>query len=340
MPNVTAVIPTYNEETTISKKLQNLAKLNYPLNKIDVLIVDDCSTDRTIEVAKSTIDELNLNGKIIKNSQRMGANASYNVAGANSPSDLILRTDADVMITSESLRKAVQVLTNLEDVGAVTGMMDPVYDIDTTATTIEKEYRNLFDQLSISESALHSTYPGGGGFTLIKKSVFSPISVEQGSTDGNISLSIIKNGFRHIYLPERFALELVSMRLSDQVRQKIRRARRVIQSSIIHKDILFNNKYHKFGMQIFPLRFAMFVICPFFIFLGILSGFSFLYLYSPFLAVLSGFGALTLFLLGTRIKFGIINSLTSVFAQQFYLFIGLFLLPKRKSIWKSVRRTK
>lgn len=340
LPNVTAIIPTYNEEAIISKKLQNITELDYPMEKIQVLLIDDCSSDNTCAVAEKMISELKLNGKIIRNSQRMGTNASYNIGVVNADSNLILRTDADVMINPSSLRKAVQIISSNKTLGAVTGIMDPVFDSTTPATTMEKKYRNLFDQMSIAESALHSTYPGGGGFTLIKKSAFSPISVDQGSTDGNVSLSIIRQGFRHIYIPESFSLEVISRRLGDQMRQKTRRARRVIQSTVMNKDFLFNKKYGKFGVLIFPLRFAMFAICPFLVFTGIFSTFYLIYSYSIALAAFLVVAVFLLFLLGTRTKIGVLNSATSVLAQQFYLVLGLFLSPKRSSTWKSVKRPK
>jgi hyaluronan synthase len=329
----------YNEEPIISKKLQNITELDYPAEKIQLLLIDDCSSDHTCAVAEKMISELKLNGKIIRNPQRMGANASYNIGVANADSNLILRTDADVMINASSLRKAVQIISSNENLGAVTGMMAPVFDTNTAATTMEKKYRNLFDQMSVAESALHSTYPGGGGFTLIKKSVFSPISVDQGSTDGNIALSIIKQGFRHIYVPESFSSELVSTRLGDQMRQKARRARRVIQSTVMNKDFLFNKKYGEFGMLIFPLRFAMFAICPLLVFIGIFSTFYLIFSYSIVLAAFLVVAAILLFLLATKTKIDVLDLATSVLAQQFYLVLGLFLLPKRKSTWKSIERT-
>lgn len=340
LPSVTAIIPMYNEEPIIAKKLQNLAELDYPIEKIEVLLVDDCSTDRTCEIAENTINKLRLNGIIIKNPQRLGANASYNIGVTSASSDLILRTDADIMVNPDALQKAVQIILNIENLGGVTGMMDPVFDITTTATTMEKKYRNLFDKMSIAESALHSTYPGGGGFTLIKKSVYSPIPINQGSTDANISLSMIRKGFRHIFVAETFCLELVSRGLKEQMRQKARRARRLIQSTVNNKEFLFNKEYREFGMVIFPLRFAMFVICPFLVFAGILSTFYLLFSYSLFLAVTLGVGAFLVLYAGTRTKISSLNSVTSVLAQQFYLLLGLFLLPKKNGTWNSIKRTK
>lgn len=340
LPEVTVIIPMYNEQTVISKKLKNMAELNYPIKKMQILLIDDCSIDKTCPLAEEAAMDLGLNVKIIKNSARVGANASYNIGVPYATSSLVLRTDADVILNPDSLRKAVQIITEIDNVGAVTGMMNPLYNNNTAATTMEKQYRNYYDLMSITESALHSTYPGGGGFTLIRKSVFTPISVNEGSTDGNISLSIIKQGFRHIYVREDFSFEVISRRLRDQMRQKIRRARRLIQSTILFREFMFNKKYGEFGKKIFPFRFLIFVICPFFIYATIFSIFGFLLSFSPVLAAFYSAGVLILFLLGTKTKIRILNSIISVFTNQFYLLIGLFLLPKKSGTWKGVEGTK
>lgn len=336
LPHVTAIIPAFNEGTVISRKLQNLAELEYPMGKVEILLIDDFSTDGTCDIAEYTFKNLGLRGKIVRNVQRMGANASYNNGVLNASSNLILRTDADVMIKPDALRKAVQVISHIENIGGVTGTMVPVIDSSSVATTVEKSYRRLFDLMSTAESALHSTFTGGGGFALIKRSVFSAIPVDRGSTDANISLSVIRKGHRYIYVPETFSMEPISTEIKDQARQKMRRASRLIQSTIMNKDVLFDKKYREFGTMIFPLRFVMFVVCPLLTFVGIFATVLFILSYSVVLAGLLGVVACLLFFAGTKIKVGLLNSVVGLGVQQFYLLLGLLLAGKRMKTWNSV----
>ena len=338
LPHVTAIIPAFNEGTVISRKLQNLAELEYPREKVEILLIDDFSTDGTCEIAENTFKNLGLRGKIVRNVQRMGANASYNNGVPNASSNLILRTDADVMIKPDALRKAVQIISHIENIGGVTGTMVPVTDSSSVATTAEKSYRRLFDLMSTAESALHSTFPGGGGFALIKRSVFSPIPVDRGSTDANISLSVIRKGYRYIYVPETFSMEPISTEIKDQAKQKIRRASRLIQSTIMNKDLLFDKKYCEFGTTIFPLRFLMFVVCPLLTLVGIFATIIFILSYSVLFAGVLVVVACLFFFVGTKIKVGLLNSVASLVIQQFYLLLGLLLAGKRTKTWNSVNR--
>jgi hypothetical protein len=216
--------------------------------------------------------------------------------------------------------------------------MAPIIETATVATTVESSYRNLFDRMSTAESAIYSTFPGGGGFALVKKSVFSPIPVDRGSTDANIALAMIRKGFRYIYVPKTFSLEPISRELKSQTRQKVRRASRLIQSTVMNKDVLFDKTFREFGTMIFPLRFAMFIICPLLMFAAVFSTFYLIFSYSIILGALLAAGACLLFSLGTRTKIRALNSLASLLIQQFYLLLGLLLVGKKMGTWKSVDR--
>jgi biofilm PGA synthesis N-glycosyltransferase PgaC len=338
LPNVTVLIPTYNESAVISRKLQNIAELEYPHEKIEVIMVDDCSTDNTCEVAEKMFRELGLQGRVLRNPERMGVNISYNKGVPTANSSLILRTDADVTIEPGALEKAVKIISHAVDVGGVTGTAPPVADQETGATKMERSYKTLFDQMAIAESALHSTFLVRGGFALLKKSCFSPIPINRGSTDGSILLSIVKKGFRYITVPQAFSYEVIPHRFTETVRQKVRRSTRLIQSTILSKDIMFKKEFQEFGMVIFPLRFAMLIICPILILAGLLSAFFLVLSFSEVLCMLSTFAFCLFLYLGTRMKIRALNSITSVFIHQFYLLSGLLLLGKSMRTWKAPYR--
>ncbi len=340
LPNVTVLIPTYNESAVISRKLQNIAELKYPHDKIEVILVDDCSTDNTCEVAENMFKELGLQGRIIKNPERMGVNVSYNKGVPSANTSLILRTDADVVIEPGALEKAVKIISDAADIGGVTGTMPPVVDQETATTKVERSYHSLFDQMAIAESALHSAFLiWGGGFALLRKSSFSPIPINRGSTDGSILLSIVKNGFRCICVPQAFSYETISHRFTEQARQKVRRATRLIQSAILNRDIMFKKEFHEFGMVIFPLRLAMLTICPILILVGLLSTFFLILSFSEVLCALSTFAFCLFLYLGTKVKVRALNTVTSFFIHQFYLLFGLLLLGKSMRTWKSPYRS-
>lgn len=57
-PQVTVMVPTYNEEETIGRRIRNLAELDYPKERLEIVIIDSASRDNTLEVAREAIASL------------------------------------------------------------------------------------------------------------------------------------------------------------------------------------------------------------------------------------------------------------------------------------------
>mgnify|MGYP001120650812 CR=1 FL=1 len=338
LPNVTILIPTYNEEETIYAKIKNISEFNYPRDKIQVFVLDDDSKDKTREIVKSAFNDFGVKGRILRNEIRKGVNTSYNRAVAQANSEYILTTDADAIIPPDSLLKAVKVLMNLKDVGGVAAKMIPVHDKTTTATRTAVAYANSYNLMLVSESAISSTFPGSTSCMLMRKSVFSPISTSYGSSDGNISLSFIKKGFRFILAPCIAYYEPISQRLSEQRRQKIRRATRLIQSTLLNLNILFTRKYKEFGRIIFPLRLLMMTLCPILALSSIFLFFAFTYFTSLLLFSILSLCIALILMLGIKTHIKILNLIVSFLIHQVYLFIGFLLSFRKMSVWERIER--
>lgn len=338
LPNVTILVPAYNEEETIYAKIKNISEFNYSLDKIQVFVLDDNSSDKTREIAKSAFKNFDLKGKILRNENRKGVNASYNRAVAQADSQYILTTDADAIIPPDSLLKAVKVLMNLKDVGGVAAKMIPVHNETTATTRMAIAYANSYSSMLAAESAIFSTFPGSTSCMLMRKSAFSPISTSYGSSDGNISLSIIKKGFKFLLAPCIVYYEPISQRFLEQRRQKIRRATRLIQSTLLNLDILFTRKYKEFGRIIFPLRLLMATLCPILTLSSILLFFAFAYFTSTFLFGILLTCATVFLILGTKTDIETLNLVVSFLVHQVYLCIGFLLSFRKMSVWERIER--
>ncbi len=338
LPNVTILIPTYNEEETIYAKIRNTSEFNYPRDKIEVFVLDDNSMDKTWEIAETAFEDFGLNGRVIRNETRKGVNTSYNRAVAQANSGYILTTDADAIIPPDSLVKAVKVLMNSKDIGGVAATMIPVHNRTTGTTRMAIAYANSYNSMLVAESAIFSTFPGSTSCMLMRKSAFSPISTSYGSSDGNISLSIIQNGFKFILAPCIVYYEPISQRLLEQRRQKIRRATRLIQSTLLNLDILFTRKYKEFGRIIFPLRLLMTTLCPILTLSSIFLFFAFAYFASTFLFIILLACATLFLMLGTKTDIKILNLIASFLIHQVYLCAGFFLSFRKMNVWERIER--
>jgi len=330
-------MPTYNEEDTVYAKIRNISEFSYPQNRIKVFVLDDNSIDKTREIAESAFKIFGIDGKVIQNETRRGVNASYNRGVEKADSEFILTTDADLIIPEDTLLKGIKILSSLKDVGGVTAMTSPVHDGTTAATRTADTYYSWLNLMLIAESAIFSTFPGATGCMLFRKSAFSSIPVSYGSSDGNISLAIIKNGFRFILAPAMTFFEPMSKNLNELRRQKIRRATRLIQATLANVDIAFNGKYGNFGRIIFPLRLLMMVFVPILTMLSILFFIAFSF---TSLSLLAFFLVCTLLIavLGTRTDEKASNLIVSFLTHQFYLLVGLLFSFKKMNVWEHFER--
>jgi cellulose synthase/poly-beta-1,6-N-acetylglucosamine synthase-like glycosyltransferase len=336
---VSIIVSTYNEATVIGRKLENITNLDYPLNKIEVLVVDDCSTDGTGEIARKKMDELKISGRIIKTPNRLGLNRSLNLAMKEAKNNLVVITDSDVVLEENSLKNAVKVLENCENAGGVTGKINPWFEGEGIAQSNESLYRNFYDQSMLGESALHSAFPGNGPLIVFDKSqVPFEIPEDYGSTDGNIAINIIKSGLRFIYVPDAIILEPVPENIGQQRLQKVRRAKRLIQVFLHNLDIFRNDKYGSFGKTVFPLKLLMLTLCPVLFFFGI--GFfavGVLLAQNFGLYVLSGVIVASLAVLLVFSK-NIGGQISSFVFHQVYLLVGLLSSVRKSVYWKTIDR--
>lgn len=339
LENVSVIISTYNEEKIIERKINNISELNYPLEKLQVIVIDDASTDKTVELAKKILKEKKLTGKIIVNPVRIGLNKSLNFAVSLAKNNIVCITDSDVLLEKNALRNAVSVLQNFENAGGVTGRIQPVFEGDGLTQRSEVSYRGFYHVSMLAESSLHSAFPGNGPLIVYDKSkVPATIPEDYGSTDANIAMNIIRQGLRFIYIPNALVYEPSPENLSEHKLQKIRRAKRLLQVFIHNRKMSLDGKYGVFGRRIFPLKLLMFGLCPILFIAGLSAiGIYVVFSWNIMLYVLSGAffaGALVLSLVFKRLG----SLLSSFILHQFYLVIGLFYSFKKTYFWKTIDR--
>lgn len=338
LPSVTVLIPAYNEEEAIYSKMKNVNEFNYPRHNLRVFLLDDSSTDKTREIASRAFADFALNGIIIQNSHRTGVNFSYNNALSQTKSEYVLTTDVDAIIPPDSLLSMVKILENMEDVGAIAAKMLPFHNEQTASTRAADAYADSYNEMLLAESSISSTFPGSTSCMLMRTSAFSAIPESQGSSDGNISLRIIKNGFRFLSSSNIVYYEPVTPKIFEQRRQKNRRATRLIQSMLINSDMWRNEKYGSFGRIIFPLRFAMMVLCPILLLSSMFLLFAFAALISPLLFAATALVSMLAILLGATSSIKSLNFVTSFILHQVYLCAGLFQSRRKMTVWKKIER--
>jgi cellulose synthase/poly-beta-1,6-N-acetylglucosamine synthase-like glycosyltransferase len=106
-PTVAVVIPLFNEGKGIYETLQSLLRMEYPADKLRIVVVDDCSTDDSLEWARKAASE-DKRVLVLRNPVNMGKRRGINHAVRNVNSEIIVSVDSDVMVDPQAVRRLVR----------------------------------------------------------------------------------------------------------------------------------------------------------------------------------------------------------------------------------------
>jgi cellulose synthase/poly-beta-1,6-N-acetylglucosamine synthase-like glycosyltransferase len=329
LPDISIVVCAYNEERNIRKKIQSIIECSYPENKIELIIVNDASRDKTEEVARDTLKNVHIKWEIHTNDKQQGKNKSLNTGISLASHDIVFSTDADLVWDKYSAERLVRGLLSDDKYAAGTGDLQPNQGIDRV-TSMEKTYRSFFGRMAEWEAVHDSTYAFNGCLLVFRKSKVQGVNETAGADDANLAFSAIRNGYRTFYDSQAVIFEELPENLKKQYTQKVRRAKGLIQTTLMNRDLLKEKR--PFSKIFYPLRIWMFTVTPTMLFSGAVLFCGGLLFIQPIVLAL---GILALILLSV-LKKG--NLITSFITNQFYLFMGLYSRRKDAVIWQSTSK--
>jgi cellulose synthase/poly-beta-1,6-N-acetylglucosamine synthase-like glycosyltransferase len=122
-PTITVVIPMFNEGKAIQETLQSLLDSDYPKHKLEVVCMDDCSTDNSYEMAREVARTSGGRLRVLRNRVNLGKRRSINRAVRNSEREIIVSVDSDVVVEKDAIRQLVRRFTS-DRIAAVGGHVD------------------------------------------------------------------------------------------------------------------------------------------------------------------------------------------------------------------------
>ncbi len=251
-PNVTVIIPTYNEAELIEGRLENLKMQTYPMKRIEILVVDSGSTDGTAEIVREwSSRNSSVKITILEESVRRGMNPALNYALSHLTNnvDIGVFTDADCEWKPDALTKAVMYLS-APTVGAVTCCIGPNRN---NSNLFESKYRGFNNLVRVAESKLWSTPIAHGPFFAFKRYIMEEIGGVPkwtGANDSAPASVMAFMGYRCLATPEVVVSEYVPTSLRDNVSRRIRRGQHLIQhfkdtGNNVENMLLYSNKKFK-----------------------------------------------------------------------------------------------
>lgn len=220
-PFVSFIIPAYNEEAVISGKLRNTLSLEYPPDRIEILVASDGSDDRTVDLAREFPQ---FRVRILDFHERRGKLPTLTESVSLANGEIVVFSDASAILKPDALAKVVESFSD-PTVGCVSGRylitedLTPVMDGRSSG---ERGYFEFEVFQRIQESLFHSTLGAHGAFYALRRDLFPTLPPGVINDDFVIPMLILANGYRTVYEDRAVAAEWHQTNVKGEFRRRIR----------------------------------------------------------------------------------------------------------------------
>jgi cellulose synthase/poly-beta-1,6-N-acetylglucosamine synthase-like glycosyltransferase len=217
---VSFIIAAYNEEATIEAKLENTLRLDYPKEKLEVIVVADGSNDATVDIASRYISR---GVRVLHRPEREGKTNALNHAVGTASSEILFFSDANTMYSPDVVGVMMRSFADSR-VGGVSGRKVVLEDLGRDATRGEGAYWSYETSLKQAESEVASIATADGEIFAMRRSIFQPIPRHIVHDDMYLTVKIVEAGFRVVMEPDAKSAEFASRTLMDEFHLKVRYA--------------------------------------------------------------------------------------------------------------------
>ena len=245
-PHVSIIIPAYNEEKTIKRKIENTLALDYTPDRIEILVGSDGSSDKTASIAASFFDK---GVQLVDFKTNRGKTAVQNDLAVRSKGEILIFTDAASFLKPDAIKKIVRKFSD-DRIGCVAGQMQFI-DTDTNITTESQGlyWRYEFNIRKI-ESSLGRLIGVDGPLYAVRKENYIPLEHHMIS-DLMTPLLVLEFGKRVTLEPDAVVTEVPTVHAGQEFNTRRRITLRGIVGLFTHRRLLNPLKNPILAIQIF-----------------------------------------------------------------------------------------
>jgi len=215
---VSFIIAAYNEERVIGEKINNTLALDYPRERLEIIVVSDGSDDRTPEI----VQQYEAQGvRLLHQPERRGKTAALNRAVAAASGDIIVFSDANNHFKQDAVRKLVRHFAQ-DRIGGVCGSKRIHQSDERESASGDGLYWKYESSIKSAESDIGSITGADGEIFAMRRHLYAPIPESVINDDAEITFRILSQGYRVIYDHDAESHEEASIRIQDDFNVKVR----------------------------------------------------------------------------------------------------------------------
>ena len=277
-PPVSILIPAYNEENTIALSLESVIKIEYPKDKLEIIVINDGSKDNTEKKINEFIkSNKEFNIKLI-NQKNLGKANALNNALKTAKGEFFACLDADSFVEPKTLKKMLKVY---EEDSKKLAIVIPAMKVKSPRTFIQKiQWTEYLVSLFIARlmSRMDCIYVAPGPFSLYRTDIIRKLGgfdTKNLTEDQEIAYRVQKNHYKIKQGYDSYVYTIAPRDLKELYKQRNRWLKGSFLNIVKYRKLIWNKKYGDFGIMQMSINLALF-------FLGITTlFFFFFYAFKP-----------------------------------------------------------
>jgi cellulose synthase/poly-beta-1,6-N-acetylglucosamine synthase-like glycosyltransferase len=217
-PSVTILLAVRNEQKRLSAKLRNVAALDYPADRLEVIVVSDGSVDGSNEILAAWKGPKR---RTVILPDHQGKAAALNRGMSEAQGDIVVFTDARQVIAPDALKNLVENFADAS-VGCVSGELMIAENSAGVSSQGVALYWKVEKKIRYWEALVGSTVGATGAFYATRRNLVVPVPNGTILDDVYIPLQVVRQGFRVVFQPQAIATDDPAPSLGNEFRRKVR----------------------------------------------------------------------------------------------------------------------
>ena len=245
-PSISITIPVHNEAEVIAGTLERLLELDYPVERRQILVISDASSDGTDDIVARFAPR---GVELLRLPERRGKTAAENAARGQLRGDIIVNTDASVRIDRGALKPLVAEFAD-PTVGVASGRDVSVARVDAEANAGESAYIGYEMWVRDLETRVGGIVGASGCLYAIRAALHRAAVPEDLSRDFRAALLARRRGYRAVSVPEALCFVPRSASLRQEYRRKVRTMARGLRTLWAQRALLNPLRYGLFAWML------------------------------------------------------------------------------------------
>jgi cellulose synthase/poly-beta-1,6-N-acetylglucosamine synthase-like glycosyltransferase len=245
-PQVSIVIPAYNEEKQIAGAIDALLAQDYPKDRLQILVLSDASTDATDEIVRQYESR---GVELLRMPERRGKTKAENMAAPRIRGEIVVNSDSSIRLHASVVRELVSRMAD-PSVGVASGR-DVSISSDTTLNVTEAGYVNYEMRVRALETLTGGIVGASGSCYAIRAELHRIPVRDDLSRDFSAALTAREHGLRAVSVDEAICFVPRTSSLQREYRRKVRTISRGMETLYVRRFLLDPTRFGLFAWKLF-----------------------------------------------------------------------------------------